>query len=65
MAQRSFAELQHTLKVTAERDRLRESNEIMLKALTDLVDWYDMDEGDLRPLMNAARIALSEKGGTS
>ena len=33
----------------------------MRQALLDLVNWYDMDEGDLRPLMNAARIALAEK----
>ena len=33
----------------------------MKEALTNLLDWYDMDEGDLRPLMNAARIALAER----
>ena len=31
----------------------------MRQALLDLVNWYDMDEGDLRPLMNAAREVLS------
>ena len=30
----------------------------MKKALVDLLTWYDMDEGDLRPLMNAARVVL-------
>jgi len=33
----------------------------MKEALTNLLDWYDMDEGDLRSLMNAARIALAER----
>ena len=32
---------------------------IMRDALLGLLDWYDMDEGDLRPLMNAARYALA------
>ena len=50
---------QHTPETAAECDRLRQVNEVILKALTDLVDWYDMDEGDLRPRMNAARIALA------
>ena len=31
----------------------------MRQALLDLVNWYDMDEGDLRPLMNAARVVLA------
>ena len=31
----------------------------MRDALLGLLDWYDMDEGDLRPLMNAARYALA------
>ena len=31
----------------------------MRQALLDLVNWYDMDEGDLRPLMNKAREVLS------
>jgi len=35
----------------------------MKEALTNLLDWYDMDEGDLRPLMNAARIILAEVDG--
>jgi|TARA_R110000751_G_C13485606_1_gene448409 hypothetical protein len=34
----------------------------MLEALTDLLDWYDMDEGDLRPLMNAARAVIAAVG---
>jgi len=35
----------------------------MLAALTDLLDWYDMDEGDLRPLMNAARVVIAAAEG--
>ena len=35
----------------------------MLEALTDLLDWYDRNEGDLHPLMNAARIILAEVDG--
>jgi len=34
-----------------------------LKALTDLLNWYDMDEGDLRPLMNAARVVVAAAEG--
>ena len=32
---------------------------IMRDALLGLLDWYDMDEGDLRPLMNAARVVIA------
>ena len=32
---------------------------VMRDALLGLLDWYDMDEGDLRPLMTAARHALA------
>ena len=37
----------------------------MRDALLGLLDWYDMDEGDLRPLMNAARhvLAATESDG--
>jgi len=35
----------------------------MKEALTDLLDWYDMDEGDLRPLMNAARVVIAAAEG--
>ena len=31
----------------------------MRQALLDLVNWYDMDEGDLQPIMNAARVVLA------
>jgi len=31
----------------------------MKQALLDLVNWYDMDEGDLQPIMNAARVVLA------
>ena len=39
----------------------------MRDALLGLLDWYDMDEGDLRPLMNAARVVIdaTEKRGRS
>ena len=35
----------------------------MLAALTDLLDWYDTDEGDLRLLMIAVRGVVSAAGG--
>ena len=47
---------------TAESDANRDlivQAPAMRQALLDLVNWYDMDEGDLRPLMNAARVVLA------
>jgi len=35
----------------------------MKQALLDLLNWYDMDEGDLRLLMIAARGVVSAAGG--
>ena len=51
---------------TAESDANRDlivQAPAMLAALTDLLDWYDTDEGDLRLLMIAVRGVVSAAGG--
>ena len=45
-------------KVVDANARLVSRSPVLLAALTDLLNWYDMDEGDLRQLMNAARDAI-------
>ena len=51
-----------TAESNANRDLIVQAP-AMKQALLDLLNWYDMDEGDLRLLMIAARGVVSAAGG--